>query len=100
MKKVHLTAFALLTTVLSFAQTVPEKIVAALDSFSFLRPQEKTYLQTDKYTYVTGETVWFKAYATLENKPTVLSGVIYAELKDVSGKLIEKMNVETATWHS
>ena len=90
MKKIQLTAFFLLITVLSIAQTVPEKIVAALDSFSFLRPQEKTYLQTDKNTYLSGETVWLKAYATLENKPTVLSGVIYAELKDASGKLIEK----------
>ncbi len=90
MLKTFLAAVAVLFIQFSYSQSVPEKIVAALDSFSFLRPQEKTYLQTDKNTYASGETIWFKAYAVLENKPTVLSKVIYADLKDAAGRLVEK----------
>ncbi len=72
------------------AQTLPEKIVAALDSFSFLQPQEKAYLQTDRSRYLAGEPIWFKAYATLNKKPTVLSKILYVELVNDEGKLLDK----------
>lgn len=74
----------------SMAQTMPEKIVAALDSFSFLQPQEKVYLQTDRNTYLAGEPIWFKAYTTLNEKPTVLSKILYVELISEDGKLADK----------
>lgn len=74
----------------SFSQTLPEKIVASLDSFSLLRPQEKTYLQTDRNNYLVGETIYFKAYNVLYQKPSILSKVIYVELADANGKLLQK----------
>lgn len=70
--------------------TVPEKIVAALDSFSFIRPQEKAYLQTDRNDYLAGESIWFKAYTLLDEKPTILSKVIYVNLLDPAGKVVDK----------
>ena len=77
--------------IFSRAQTsVPEKIVAALDSFTFLRPQEKTYLQTDRSQYVAGETIWFNCYVTLQTRPTILSKVVYVDLLDPSGFVIQK----------
>jgi hypothetical protein len=72
------------------AQSIPEKIVAAIDTFSFIQPQEKTYLQTDRANYLAGEPIWFKAYATLNEKPTILSKIIYIELVNADGKLVDK----------
>lgn len=79
------------TTILCSAQSpVPEKIVAALDSFSFLRPQEKTHIQTDRNDYLAGESIWFKAYARLEEKPSILSKVVYADLVNALGVVVDK----------
>jgi len=79
--------------------TVPEKIVASLDSFSFIRPQEKAYLQTDRNDYLAGESIWFKAYTLLDEKPTILSKVIYVDLLDPSGKMVDKkmLNLKDGT---
>lgn len=79
--------------------TVPEKIVAALDSFSFIRPQEKAYLQTDRNNYLAGESIWFKAYTLLDEKPTILSKVIYIDLLDPAGKVVDKkmLNLKDGT---
>ena len=75
MKETFLTFLLFLIKYSLVAQTVPEKIVAAIDSFSFIQPQEKTYVQTDRAMYAAGETIWFKAYATLNEKPTILSAI-------------------------
>lgn len=76
---------------LSAAQSsVPEKLVAALDSFSFIRPQEKAYVQTDRNSYLAGESIWFKTYSVLGGKPTILSKVIYVDLIDRSGMVLDK----------
>jgi hypothetical protein len=74
----------------SFSQTLPEKIVASLDSFSLLRPQEKTYLQTDRSNYLAGETIQFKAYNVLYEKASILSKVVYVDMADASGKVLQK----------
>lgn len=66
------------------------KLASALDSFSLLRPQEKTYMQTDRNIYRAGEVIYFKTYAVLYEKPTVLSKVIYAELLNIKGEILEK----------
>ena len=90
MRKTILSFFLSLSLLFSYGQSLSEKIVAALDSFSFIRPQEKTYLQTDRITYMAGETVWLKVYATLFDKPTILSKVAYIEMINEEGVLLEK----------
>ncbi len=91
MNKTLLTACLVCLFAFSNAQTaLPEKIAAALDSFAFIRPQEKAYVQTDRQTYTAGESIWFKTYTMLEAKPTVLSKVIYVDLLDATGSLVEK----------
>jgi hypothetical protein len=75
---------------LSFSQNIAEKFSASLDSFAFLQPQEKAYVHTDRQQYVAGEQIWFKAYVTLNEKLTILSKVLYIELIDNNGKLVEK----------
>jgi hypothetical protein len=90
MTKYTLLFLLLLAPFFAVSQTVPEKIVAALDSFSFIQPQEKLYVQTDRDTYLSGDPVWFKALATLQEKPTVLSKILYVELVSEDGKLADK----------
>ena len=74
----------------STSQIVTEKIVASLDSFSLLQPQEKAYIKTDREFYISGETIWFKAFATLNNNPTILSKILYVELINGDGILVDK----------
>ena len=79
-----------LTGEISYGQTIEEKIVASLDSFTLMQPQEKAYITMDKEFYFSGETIWFKAFTTLNNKPTVLSKIVYAELINGEGILVDK----------
>ena len=72
------------------AQKIEDKIVSALDSFSLIRPQEKAYLQTDRNVYMTGEAIYFKAYVLLDEKPTILSKIVYVELVNTDGKIVDK----------
>lgn len=75
----------------SAAQTaISEKIAVSLDSFSFIRPQEKAYLQTDRNIYMGGESIWFKVYTLLNERPSILSKVAYITLVNESGEVVEK----------
>jgi len=61
-----------------------DKIIAQLDKWLDLHPQEKVYLQTDKPYYAAGDDIWFKAYVVIngEHKLSALSGVLNVELID------------------
>ena len=54
-------------------------------------PQEKVYLHFDNTGYFMGETIWFTAYVTRvdKNKTTDLSRVLYVELVNPSGDVVE-----------
>lgn len=53
-------------------------------------PQEKVFLQTDRSYYLSGETVWMKAWCTLEGAPTYLSRILYVDLVNGSGEVMAK----------
>jgi hypothetical protein len=74
----------------SSSQTITEKIITSLDSFSLIQPQEKAYVKTDREFYLSGETIWIKAFTTLNNNPTVLSKILYVELINGEGVLVDK----------
>ncbi len=90
MAKYLVTLTLLLSQLFLQAQAVPDKIVAALDTFSFIEPQEKVYIQTDRNSYLAGEAIWLKAYCIFNEKPTILSKIVYVELVNEDGKLVEK----------
>jgi hypothetical protein len=52
--------------------------------------QEKLYLHTDKSTYTSGETIWFKAYLTADNLPAPMSKTVYAELLNDKGQVLQR----------
>ncbi|HZH64742.1 MAG TPA: MG2 domain-containing protein [Flavisolibacter sp.] len=53
-------------------------------------PQEKVFVQLDREKYIAGETIWLKAWATMQKKPTFLSRIVYLELTDAKGIVIDK----------
>jgi hypothetical protein len=81
---------------LSFGQAIEENIVASLDSFSLANPQEKAYLQTDRTQFNAGETIWFKTFVTLFEKPGILSKVVYVTLSNDNGIVLQKKQLKLA----
>ena len=74
--------------------------VSALDSLAgnfikYLRksPGEKILLNTDKWFYLSGETIWFKAYTlnTLSNKISVQSKILFVDLVDEQDQVIHQL---------
>ena len=59
-------------------------------------PQEKVYVQMDNTGYFLGDTVWFAAYTrrTDTGRPSRISRVLYAELWNHDGYLVERKLVE------
>jgi hypothetical protein len=53
-------------------------------------PQEKVYLQTDRNYYAVGETIWMKAWVTLDGKPSYLSRILYVDLINSDGFVADK----------
>jgi hypothetical protein len=68
-----------------------QQFVRNIHVFNRLIPQEKVYLHFDNTGYVLGETIWFKAYTVNASSllPDTLSGVLYVELLNEKGKLME-----------
>ncbi|MDE7118510.1 MAG: hypothetical protein K2O61_07725, partial [Bacteroidaceae bacterium] len=60
-------------------------------NFAQMMPQEKVYLHFDNTGYFKGETIWFKGYVIRADngKPTDLSTVLYVELVNPSGDVVE-----------
>jgi hypothetical protein len=72
------------------AQPLEQRIVNVTDSFRSLYPIEKVYLHTDRNRYSFDETIWFKAYLTIDEKLSVLSRVLYVDLLNDRGDVIDK----------
>jgi len=67
--------------------------ITADSALSFVRnnyPQEKVFVQTDKTYYFPGETIWMKAWCTVDGTPSYLSRILYIELANERGQVIKK----------
>src|SRR5687767_12229073 len=67
-----------------------QQIITGLQQWHNNHPQEKIFVQTHKEKYFAGEQIWFKLWCTLENKPTFLSKIVYIDITDDKGNVIEK----------
>ena len=67
-----------------------------LHEFSNKFPQEKVFLHMDNTCYFLGDTIWFKAYTrqTGTGAPSDISGVLYVELLNHDGYLMERKLIE------
>ena len=58
--------------------------------------QEKVYLHFDNNCYFLGDTIWYKAYVVLadDNSPEPLSRILYVELLNEQGYLMERQQLQ------
>ena len=64
MRKYLLSLILIISQFVASAQSISDKIVTAIDTFAFIQPQEKAYVQTDRNAYLTGETICFNCNHT------------------------------------
>ena len=57
--------------------------------------QEKVYLHLDNNWYFAGDTIWYKAYTVRadNNRPSPLSRILYVELLNEQGFLVERQQL-------
>ena len=84
----HFAALLLAVNAYSLAQR--------LQLFGERIPQEKVYVHMDNTGYFLGDTIWFAAYTrrTNSDRPSKISRVLYAELWNHDGYLVERKLVE------
>lgn len=89
-------ALILLTTTVqisAFAQQdsiVLDNIIKKTKKLTDERPVEKVYLHFDKPYYSVADTMWFKAYLTMEqNLPSLLSKIVYVDVINSKDSLVQ-----------
>ena len=72
-----------------------------LKGFGRTIPQEKVYIHLDNTSYFLGDTIWFAAYTrqTSDDRPSKVSGLLYVELLNQDGYLVERKLVEMDKGH-
>ncbi|HTE00180.1 MAG TPA: Ig-like domain-containing protein [Mucilaginibacter sp.] len=60
-------------------------------------PTEKIYIHFDKPYYAVGDTIWFKAYATIDlHQPTQLSKIAYLDMTSSDNTLVSELKLHLA----
>ncbi len=80
----------------SFNMEIFRPFVERLAAFGKTIPQEKLYVHMDNTCYFQGDTIWFSAFTrnTATDAPSQVSGVLYAELLNNDGYLVERKMIE------
>ena len=78
-----------------------ERLTERLGRFGRFVPQEKVYVHMDNTGYFLGDTIWFAAYSrrTDNDRPSRISRVLYVELLNHDGYLVERKLVEMQDGH-
>ena len=89
----------LLTVCCGFAQQAPTTLdgwADRLGKFGKSIPQEQIFVHMDNTCYFLGDTIYYKAYVrrTDTGTPSRISGVLYAELLNQDGYLVERQQLE------
>lgn len=76
-------------TLLSYGQNMlsPDSALVKLNNDY---PIEKIFVHTDKTHYVAGETLWAKAWCTVDGIPSYLSNILYVSLTNSNGTVVMK----------
>lgn len=73
---------------------VLSNIITKTKRLSDEQPIEKVYLHFDKPYYAVADTMWFKAYLTIEqNLPSPLSKIVYVEVRNERDSLIQTLRL-------
>ena len=75
---------------------IMKPMMERLTAFGQRIPQEKVFVHMDNTCYFLGDTIWFSAYTreTATGKPSPLSRVLYVELLNHDGYLVERKLIE------
>ena len=89
----------LLTVCCGFAQQAPTTLdgwADRLGKFGKSIPQEQIFVHMDNTCYFLGDTIYYKAYVRRSDTgaPSRISGVLYAELLNQDGYLVERQQLE------
>ena len=79
-----------------YANTPFAQYMERLSAFGQRIPQEKVFVHMDNTCYFLGDTIWFSAYTRQTNtgKPSQVSGVLYVELYNHEGYMVERKLIE------
>ena len=77
------------------AQSGMENLVTRLKTFGLKLPQEQVFIHMDNSSYYLGDTIYYKAYVKRgdNGRPTNLSGILYCELLNNDGFLVERQMI-------
>jgi hypothetical protein len=71
-----------------------EKIIGQSKKLADQHPSEKVHLHFDKPYYSVGDTIWFKAYLTMEtNMPSLLSKIVYVDVINSRDSLVQTIKL-------
>ncbi|HEY4110238.1 MG2 domain-containing protein [Puia sp.] len=73
------------------------RIDNALSEFYHKYPPEKVVLLTDREAYSPGETIWFSGYITCLGKPSPVSKILYVQLLDPTGLILQRLTLPAET---
>jgi hypothetical protein len=69
-------------------------IVAKAAAYNSNHPVEKVYLHLDKPYYALGDTIWFKAYLTMDiHQPSTISKVVYIDMINGRDSLVQSLKL-------
>jgi hypothetical protein len=89
--------FSTLLNLSAFAQQdsiVLNNIISKTKRLADEQPIEKVYLHFDKPYYAVADTVWFKAYVTIEqNLPSPFSKIVYVEILNAKDSLVRTVKL-------
>ncbi len=101
LKKIYFILIVLFTSSFSaFSQTdttslktIISKTVKLVDEYPF----EKVYLHFDKPYYAVGDTIWFKAYITIDvHQPSSLSKVVYVDIISSKDSIVQTLKLQAS----
>lgn len=78
-----------------------QRILARSESYINDFPEEKVFLHLDRNTYAAGDYIWFSAFLTAGSPdiPSPLSKVVYVDLLDNEGNLLQQSNLKMTDGH-
>jgi hypothetical protein len=99
LKKIHLTLLLLIVCSLSaFSQSDTVSLTTIIKKTAKLaneRPIEKVYLHFDKPYYAVGDTIWFKAYITMDiHQPSTISKVVYVDIMSSKDSIVQSLKLQ------
>jgi len=99
LKKLQLAlVFLILTSLSAFSQTDTvglRTIVAKTSKLANEHPIEKVYLHFDKPYYALGDTIWFKAYVTIDiHQPSQLSRIVYVDMINSRDSIAQTLKLQ------